>query len=89
MGQGVPERACCRQRSPGRCSVDATLRHVVSGYEVPIVILAVICLIVMLGGAVLGVLTRLVRGRTGEGATGPRRRGRRRGSDHGDGGATG
>ena len=34
----------------------------ISGYEVPIVVLAVIALVVLAGSALLGVYTRLVRG---------------------------
>ncbi len=34
----------------------------ISGYEVPIVVLAVVALVVLVGSALLGVYTRLVRG---------------------------
>lgn len=44
----------------------------ISGYEVPIVALAVVALTVIIGSALVGTVTRLSRGRVGR--TGRRRR---------------
>ena len=61
---------------PGeRCYVAGVIPGTISGYEIAVVALALVALALLVGSALVGVLTRLVRGRVE--AEAPRRRWRR------------